>query len=149
MTLNIATITDSLSNLSISGINVLDKDEIKESFTGYDCPVLCPRPNEFITAPQVVSASFGTGTSHQMDVTYNLTYRYFHAPVGQGDLVKTWSDMVDGLFLIFYAIATNDAITGLIDLQITNITQFGEVQDGAGNGFHGCDITMRILEHIN
>lgn len=149
MTLNIATITDSLSGLNIEGVTVLNKDEIKESFTGYDCPVFCPRPNEWITAPQVVSVSFGSGESHQMDITYNLVYRYLHAPIGQGDLVKTWSDMVDGLFRILFAIATNDAITGLVDLQLVNITQFGEVQDGSGNSFHGCDVTMRITEQVN
>jgi len=148
MSLHIANITRGLSDLEISGVKIKDKDELKEGWDAYDCPLLCPRPNEFVSVPVVTSVSFGSGATHQMNVTYNLNYRYFHAPVGKGDLIQTWSDMVDNLFEIFYQIAVNDVVEDAIDVQIVNVTQFGVVEDGAGNNFHGCDITLKILEYL-
>lgn len=149
MALQIQTITESIAALDVEGVSIRDMSSLKESFDSYDCPLLAPRPNDFVSAPSVSAANFGTGTSRKLDVSYTLTYRYFHAPIGTGDLTDTWAAMVINLFKIFDAILINDALTGLIDLAFTGISDFGSVGDGGNNQFHGCDITFRILEFVN
>jgi hypothetical protein len=149
MALQISAITSSIAALSVNGVRIVDKNEIKEGWDAYDCPVLSPRPSDFITAPQVESVSFGSGSTNQLNVSYTLGYRFFYAPVGSGDLLQTWSEMVDKLFLIFDAINANDAINGLIDLTLTDVSQFDVVEDAAGNQFLGCDIALRVLEFVN
>lgn len=149
MALALKTITESIADLVIEGVTVLDKNKLKEGFTAYDCPVLIPRPNEFVSAPIITNVSFGSGSTRQLDVRYTLAYRYLHAPVGQGELLTTWSDMVDNLFLIIDAILANDAITGAVDFSLQGITELGDVGDGSNNMFHGCDIIFNVLEFVN
>jgi len=151
MALAIATITESMTGISVAipDLRIYDKHEIKEGWTAYDCPLLAPRPNDFISGLTVIPVNFGTGTAHKLDVSYTMTYRYFHKPVGSGDLAFTWSEMVDYVYKIFDAILINDALTGLIDLTLTSVSEFGEVVDGANNLFHGCDISFRVLEFVN
>lgn len=149
MPLAIATITDSIAALTISGVTVKDKDELREGWTAYDCPLLVPLPNGFVSAVNIQPVSFGSGSGRQLNVTYSLTYRYFHAPIGRGDITQTWSEMVDKVFSIFDAIAANDKLNGLIDLQLASVSEFGVVVDGANNQYHGCDITLRVLEFVN
>lgn len=149
MALQVKTITESIAAIEIAGVKMRDKSELKEGWDAYDCPLFCPRPNEFMSAPTVEIESFGSGTSRQICFYYNLAYRYFHAPVGKGDYEDTWSDMVDNVAKIIDALLINDAVTGAIDLSIQNITEFGAVQDGANNLFHGCDFILRIKEFVN
>jgi hypothetical protein len=149
MALAISTITASIADIEVDGVTIKDKSELKTGWDAYDCPLFCPRPNEFVSAPQVVAENFGTGTTRKLSVFYSLAYRYFHAPIGSGDLEDTWSDMVDNIFLILDAILVNDAITGVVDLSVQAITEFGAVQDGANNLFHGCDVILRVQEFVN
>lgn len=149
MALAISTITNSIAALSISGVTIKDKDELREGWDAYDCPLLVPLPNGFVSGVSVQSVSMGSGSGHQMNVSYTLSYRYFHAPVGSGDLVKTWSDMVDKVFAILDVILANDALSGLIDLNASAVSEFGVVRDGADNLFHGCDFAFRVMEFVN
>lgn len=149
MALQVQLITESIAALDIEGVNIRDMNSLKESFDAYDCPLLSPRPNDFVSAPSVTAVNFGTGDSRKLDVSYTLTYRYFHAPIGTGDLTDTWAAMVVNVFKIFDAILDNDALTGLIDLALSGVSDFGVVVDGGNNQFHGCDITFRILEFVN
>lgn len=149
MALQIATITNSIAALSISGVTIKDKDELREGWTAYDCPLLTPLPNNFISAFSVSPRNMGSGSGRMLDVSYTLTYRYFHAPVGSGNLTKTWSDMVDKVFAILDAILANDKISGLIDMSLSSVSDFGVVVDGANNQYHGCDISLRVLEFVN
>ena len=107
-----------------------------------------PRPDEFISAPTVTPVSFGSGEGRQLDVSYTITYRYFHAPVGEGDIATTWAQMVVNTFKIFDAVLQNDALSGLIDLNLSSVSTFGTVVDGSNNVYHGCDISFRVLEHV-
>jgi hypothetical protein len=151
MALNIQGICESFAgmNVSIDRLKILDLYQVKEGFTAYDTPLLCPRPNDFVSSPLVTPVSFGSGEGRQLDVRYTLTYRYFHAPAGTGDQSKTWADMVVNVFKIFDAVLENDALAGLIDLSLSSISEFGAVSDGSNNMYHGCDITFLILEHVN
>ena len=149
MALAIATITDSIAALEIEGVKVLDKDELKAGFTAYDCPLLAPLPNGFMSAPQITAVNMGTGTARKLNVTYTLTYRYFHAPIGQGELEQTWSEMVDNVAAILDVIFVSDALTGAIDFNLQGISEFGMVQDGSNNLYHGCDLTFSVMEFVN
>lgn len=150
MALNIAGICESFAgmNVSINNFRILDLDEVREGFTAYDTPLLSPRPDEFISAPTVTPVSFGSGEGRQLDVSYTITYRYFHAPVGEGDIATTWAQMVVNTFKIFDAVLQNDALSGLIDLNLSSVSTFGTVVDGSNNVYHGCDISFRVLEHV-
>lgn len=149
MGLQIATITNSIAALSISGVTIKDKDELREGWTAYDCPLLTPLPNNFVSGISAIPRSMSSGAGRQLDVSYTLTYRYFHAPVGSGNLAQTWSDMVDKVFAIFDAILANDKLNGLIDLSLSSVSEFGVVVDGANNQYHGCDIALRVMEFVN
>mgnify|MGYP000848987976 FL=1 len=149
MSLQITTITDSIAAISISGVTVKSMSQLKDGWDAYDCPLLCPLPNEFVSAPSVVPVNMGSGTSRKIDFSYTLNYRYFHAPVGTGDITDTWAALVTKAFVIFDAILANDAISGLIDLNLSSISNFGTVNDGANNVYHGFDISFRVLEFVN
>lgn len=135
--------------MDIPGITILDKDEIKEGFTAYDVPLLAPRPNDFVSSPQIQYVTLGSGAGRQLDVSYFVTYRYFHAPIGTGDLSTTWSEMIDAVFSILDVVIDNDKVVGLEDFSLSSIGDFCEVVDGSNNSYHGCDITFKVLEFVN
>ena len=149
MALQIAVITNSIAALSIAGVTIKDKDELKDGWDAFDCPLLCPRPTDFMTGFIEERVSFGSGSTRQANISYVLAYRFFYAPVGTGDFLIIWSAMIDKAFAIVDAIIANDAIAGLIDLSHEDIVQSDVVEDAAGNQFIGCDIPIRVLEFVN
>jgi hypothetical protein len=149
MTINVqfATVAAGISALSISGVNVKDIDTLPEDCTLL-CPVFYPRPDGFITDLSPTVQSFGSGGTAKLDLSYTLTYRYLHAPLGTHGLFDTYAGLIAKLELILEAIFANDAITGAVDLQTVGVSDVGPVADPAGNMYHGADISLRVLEFV-
>ena len=147
MTLSVVTVADSISKLSVSGVTIKDLNEIPESANAFDCPMVYPNPDGFVSAFEVERMAASSGASNVWDIHYTLTYRFLHSELGQGlGLFDVYDDMVDKVMDFVDKMLISDAVTGAVDLEVEEISTFGPVSDPSGNMFHGCDIMLRILE---
>jgi hypothetical protein len=143
---NLVTVADSISKLSIAGVNVRDLDQIPESAMN-NLPVLYPIPNGYITGINWQRLTFGDSEA-LMDTDYLLHYRYLHAVVGSGGgLLSVYAGMVFNIVAILKTIFANSTITGAVDLTLDSISDIGALTDPAGQTlYHGVDITLKVLE---
>lgn len=147
MTLSAVTIADSISKLTVTGVKILDLDQIPEVANDFDCPMVYPNPDGFMSGFEVERMAMSSGTSAVWNVHYTLTYRFLHSPVGSGlGLFDVYDDMVDKVMDFVDKMLVSDAVTGAVDLEVEDISSFGPVSDPSGQMFHGCDIMLRILE---
>ena len=154
MALSADTIASSIATLSVPGVTVLGLDEIPETVTGRDCPLMYPRPDGFMSNLRVERVSFGPASSAAKDVRYTLHYTFLLAPVGDGrGLFDVYADMVSYVLAILDAIIADDAlngtITGVIDITPQGVVRFGLVASPAGGHFHGAQLSFEVLEHVN
>ena len=147
VTFSLPTVTDSISKLAISGVDILDIDQIPASYAG-NPHMLAPAPADFITNLTITRDSFGTGGAEKMTATYTLAYRYYHTSVGNALTFTEYANLIMAMKLILEAFLTNDAISGLVDLSVESVSNIGPVTDPVGNYFHGFDITLRITEFV-
>src|SRR5687767_6199894 len=116
-----STITNSIAALSISGVTIKDVDEIPQS-GNLILPILFPRPNDFVTDFSQTLQSFGSGGTAKMDFEYNLNYVFLYAEMGSGlGTFEIYNGLITKLSAILVAIASNDAVSGLVDLQTSAI----------------------------
>lgn len=150
MSLAIVTVADSISKLSVSGVTLKDLDGIPTRVRKRDCPIFYPKPDGFISGFTPERVSMGSGSTAQLNVNYNLNYRFLFTPIGsERGLFALYPTMVAKVVLILEAVLANDIITGLVDFQVIDVGEFGPVEDPMGNFFHGCDFSLEILEFVN
>jgi hypothetical protein len=149
MTLAIATIADSISQLTVTGVNIKDLDQIPPDATRLT-PVLFPEPLGFVTDFTLTRESQGSNTFlAKYTVTYRLHYTFLHSPIGSARILDLYDDMVGKAFAILDKIIDNDAITGAVDIQPAEAIEFGPVPDPAGNMYHGCRFVLQVMEFVN
>lgn len=147
ITSTIATVTDSISNLSISGVTIKDIDQIPD-IARMLTPLLIPQPNNFITDLQVSFETFGSNGGAKINTAYTLNYVFLYCEVGSGlGSFAAFSGLVGKLQDILVAINSNDAITGAVDMKIGSIGNIGVITDPAGNEFWGLEFSLRVLEY--
>jgi hypothetical protein len=149
MTVNIqiATIADAISNLSISGVNNYDIDKIPESAIDF-CPALFPAPDNYVTDLQFTVQSFGGDSARKLDVSYTLNYRFLYAPIGSGSVLQNYAGLIAKLELILEALLGASTPTGSIDMSLLGVSNIGPLSDPAGQTmYHGVEIALRILEY--
>jgi hypothetical protein len=147
MTISIVTIADSISKLSVTGVTIKDLDQIPDSVNNGDCPMVIPNPDGFMSSPELERAAMSSGTSSVWDIRYTITYRFLHSEIGLGmGLLDKYHLMVDKVMDFVDKILISDSVTGLVDLELEDISSFGPVSDPSGKMFHGCDIMLRVLE---
>lgn len=149
MTVNIqfATVADSLSHLSVSGVNVFDVDTIPENAIDY-CPALFPIPNGWVTDLQFTLQSLGDDTTRKINVEYTLNYRFLYAPIGSGSVLANYAGIITKLELILEAILGNSSPTGAVNMELLAVSDLGALTDPAGQTmYHGVDIAVRVLEY--
>ena len=150
MALAFTTITDSISSLSIEGVNIRDIDELSEGVTARECPVLYPEPVNFISNFELVRDSTGPGSTALQHATYDLTYTFLYAPIGSNrGLSALYGKIIEKIGLIQDAIITNDTITGLEDFRPQDITYIGLIADPSDHVFHGCQLVFSVMEFVN
>jgi hypothetical protein len=142
-----ATITDSIAALSISGVTIKDINEIPQSANMLGSTLL-PQPRDFVTDFKQTFRSFGSNGAAKIDFEYTLNYVYLHCPAGSGVAsFDIYEGLMRNLSAILVAFASNDAITGLVDLQTSNIGNIGVIEDPSGNQFWGVLLPLRVLEY--
>ena len=142
-TVNFTTVTNSIESLSITGVTVADVDEISSAIS-LGTAVLVPRPDDFITGLTIIPAEI---SAQNLDLSYDLNYTYYHCPIG-ARLVDVYSAMIANIALIVKAFAQNETLTGAMDNGLPTISHIGPVQDPAGNVYHGCDISIHVLQFL-
>jgi hypothetical protein len=145
MALEITVITDSISALEVSGVKICDLDQIPEAVDVRQ-PTIFPNPVNFVSNITQTRMSYG-GASEKMNIEYDLTYRLCYAPIGtERGLFAGYPAMVAAAYRFLDAVLDVAVMTGLEDITLGSITNFGPVTDMAGNGFHGTDIVLHVLE---
>ena len=142
-TITLTTVTNSIAALSISGVTVLDSDQIPDSI-GLNDHVLAPRPDGFLTELEIEPAEM---TKQNLDVRYRLHYQYYHCRIS-GQLFANYSPMLEKLALIVHAFCSDATLTGAMDNGIPRIGTIGPIVDAAGNTYHGCEISIDILQFL-
>lgn len=147
ITSTIATVADSISNLSISGVTIKDIDQIPDTARMLT-PLLIPQPSNFITDLSVSFETFGSNGGAKINTTYTLNYVFLFCEVGSGlGSFAAFSGLIGKLEDILVAINSNDAITGAVDMKIGSIGNIGVITDPAGNEFWGLEFSLRVLEY--
>jgi hypothetical protein len=145
-TVDFATVTHAIGALSISGVTVLDTHNITDSI-GLGTAILAPMPVEFVSN---IELSRDELSGQLLTLRYTLTYRYYHCAIagGLGGIFGPYSAMITNAAAILKAFASDATLAGAVDNDLPTISNIGPVNDPAGNGFHGFDITIRIMQFL-
>ncbi len=141
----IATVADSISKLSISGVTIKDINELSSSWKSLP-NVLYPRPDNFVTDIALTPVEL---TKSKYDLRYTLNYRFLNIQLGNDAvLFAGYATLIAKIVLIVNAIVTNHNLTGAIDVSFSGITAIGALPDPAGNVYHGADFSIDVLEYL-
>lgn len=145
ISVQIATVADSISKLSISNVTIKDIDQLSASWKSLP-NVLYPRPENFITGVSLIPAVM---SKQKYDLHYVLNYRFLNVQLGNDAvLFATYPALIAKIVLIANAIITNHNLTGVIDVSFGGITAIGALPDPAGNAYHGADFAINVLEYL-
>jgi hypothetical protein len=147
MALQIGAVVTAIAGLSVSGVTIADDNLIPPNMVDPGRCVLYPEPAGFITDFSLTHESFGQHNVAKMTAHYTLNYTYCHCPIGQGNALETYSDVVTKFGLIADAIMTN-TLTTVVNIEI-GTADVGPVQDPAGNYFLGAHFTVLVSEFVN
>jgi hypothetical protein len=149
ISLSLATVADSISKLSISGVTVKDLDELSASWKSLP-NVLYPKPDGWISNAKFTVDTFGSMGVEKATFTCNMAYRFLGTEIGNmGAFSAAYSNVITKLVLILNVILANDVITGAVDFRLLGISNIGPLADPAGNVFHGCDLVFTYSEFVN
>ena len=149
MALQIVEVTNSIGALQVSGVRILDLDEIPSSGV-LRAPVLFPEPLGFITDFELERNSFGGGSVALQTARYNLNYTFLFAPIGAGRTgLDVYDEMVTKAAAILDAVIAINTFSGGVDIVPLSPLEFGPVPDPAGNQFLGCRFVFRVTEFVN
>jgi hypothetical protein len=143
MSVKISTAAGLISALPITGLTILDLDEIRELMSPRDLPCMMPHPRNFFsnfaTIPQ-------NSTNNYANETYTLHYRlYFKAITGSIKFFGPYADMIKMTEKILNKFISSDSLSGAIYVK-PRIEFLGGVEDHAGNIYHGGDIAFDIMD---
>jgi hypothetical protein len=148
VTVNFATVANSIADIHFEGITVKDIDEIPEAGT-LQTPVLFPQPNDFITDVQASFETFGSGGMSKMNLQYTLNYVFLLNELGGGiSSFDNYTRLISSVASIVKTIMSNDAVTGAVDIQLNGIPSLSPITDPSGNQFWGCLLSFRVLEFV-
>jgi len=146
ISINFATVANSIKSLSVSGVNMLNIDQIPQSGS-LVLPVVFPQPNGWLDNVNPIAQSLGSNGTEKMDFSYTLHYVFLYAEAGSGiSQTDPIAPMLAKLELIVETILNNDAITGLVDMRLNGIEGVGRIQDVSGNDYWGALFSLRCME---
>lgn len=151
MALAIATVTNSIASLSVSGVSIKDIHDIPPAALPLRTPVLFPDPLNFVSSFSMERNSYGGGSTAKMTVTYTLNYTFCFTPIGDGRNagLDHYDEMVAKAALILDAILAIDTLSGAIDITPQSVVEFGPVPDPAGFMHLGCRLALTVQEFVN
>ena len=146
----IATITNSIAAVSVSGLTIKDIDEIPQSANNRDCPLLVPDPDNFVTGFNANPDTFGAGSNRKWTVGYTLNYLLLYAVVGSGrtTVLEKYSGMVSMAFAFYDALFAVSDLTGSVDFEPGSVNRF-DIVTLAGASFHSCGVSLNVKEFVN
>lgn len=148
MSLQLSTVADSISKLSVTGLTILDIDEIPTT-ADQRASYLMPLP-AYITDMEMERDSYGAGDA-KMTVTYTLNYRLLYQPAGAGrsNTIDQVSGLVGMVGKIWDAVLAINTLTGAVDIYPQGINNMGLVNDPSDVNWFGADIALRVIEFVN
>jgi hypothetical protein len=154
MSIQFSTVTESISNLSVTGLVIKDTDEIPAEVGLRKPAVLIPLP-DIITDFSMVRDSFGGGSTAKMTVTYVVNYRLLYEPIGENraKTIKAFDGLKKMIGLILDAVLAievfNDDHTEIVDIVPVTVRNMGIVNDPADRAFYGADFQFMVSEFVN
>lgn len=149
MSIPIGTITAAIAALTVTGVTIRDTSNMSDLITTRDCPVLAPRPNNFIGLNPVERDTYGASPVARKTMTFSLSYRFFHSPIGQGrGEYEIFPLYLVKIFAIMDALIACD-LGGTVDMNLSGVPNLGVVVDGADNQFWGSDLDIMCTVFIN
>lgn len=155
--IKLTTVTNSIAAQSITitkpdgtsgALTIRDIDELTEAINQEQCPILTPRPNDFVTGFTVERDSFGADAAYKT-ARYLLHYVLFYAPIAQGSTIfEKYDNMVTAAAVILNHFATNTNLTGTTEFFPVTVENFGLVQDATGTIFHGFPLTFSVMQFM-
>lgn len=141
-TLYLASIADAISNTSISGVTVKDKDQVAASWESAP-DVLYPNPENWISNFTPVYDV----TGNLETAAYTMNYRLLTTLVGDfATFPAAISDLVDKISLVLGALVdVINPYSANVEMKISGVST-GPKEDPAGNMYHGADISLAIEE---
>ena len=144
-TVDILTVTHSISSLSISGVTVKDTHDVTDSM-GLATAMLMPNlAGPFLTD---VSIEYDESSQQYLRLNYSLHYRYYHCQIGGGlgGVFGPYSALLTNVIAIYLAFSGDATLSGALNNIYPTLDYVGGVQDLAGNDYHGADFTLRIVQ---
>lgn len=155
--LKFTTLTASIAALTISitkpdgttgNLAIRDISALTTTINQQDCPLLAPRPDDFVSDLRIVRDSYG-GDSAYKTARYTLTYVFYFYPVSAGaGLFEKYGAMVTAAAVILNHLASHTNLTGATDVQPPETVRFGAMADAAGTLFHGCELSLAVEQHL-
>jgi hypothetical protein len=149
--LNLSNIADAISQISISGVTVKDRDQIAASWVSTP-NVLFPNTEGegWVTDFSMDFKAMIRGASAPVNVTYTLNYRFLGVQVGDiATFPVSYSALVDKVIAIINAmVAIHAPYDGGVNMEIASVS-IGPRDDPVGNKYFGADIALRIEELQN
>lgn len=149
VSLYLASITDAISQISVSGVTIKDKDQISGSWIGTP-NVFYPHQDNWIENFSIRYDSVLQGADAPMTISYTLNYRFLGVEVG--DMAAnpvSYSALVDKVIAIINAlIAVPGPYSGKVQMVVSN-PMLGPREDPAGNQYFGADLALNIEEQQN
>jgi hypothetical protein len=147
ITSTIATVADSISKLTISGVTIKDIDQIPDSARMLT-PLVIPKLPRFITDISVSFDTFGSNGSPKISTNYTLNYMFIYCESGSGlGSFSVFGGLIAKLSEILDVINSNDAVAGAVDIKLSGLGDIGTITDPAGNDFWGLEFSLRVLEY--
>ncbi len=148
--INFATVADSIKTaVTAAGVTVLDIDEIPDTVTVRDTPLLSPRVDvDFVTDFSIARDSMGSASAAHKTVFYTLNYRLFYQKVGTNrNTGAVYSGFMTTLGAILINLTDNDGMSGVTDLT-PRVTRMGVLEDATMGKCHAADISMVIEQFM-
>ncbi len=155
--IKITTLTASIAAQSITvtkadgtsgALGMRDVSNVPLEVAQASCPLLAPRPSDFLTGLRVERDTQGADAALKT-VYYTLHYICYYAPATQGiTLFDKFDDMVTAAAVILNYFATHTNLSGATDILPQNVDAFGDVTDGKGTIFHGFVMSLEVTQFM-
>lgn len=140
------TVTD-VSGASVT-LTIKDVDNMLFVVSQQNCPILQPRFDDFVIpiGDFFTRDSFGADASVK-SVRYTLHYKFFFAPVLQGEILGHYSDSVAALVAVLLYFMKNTNLSGATEF-LPRLESFQPQLDGNNTKFHGGQIAFDVTQYL-
>lgn len=148
-TLHLESILDAIGSLSVSGLTVYDTDTIPDNLD-QRLSHLVPRLGDegFLTDFAIQRQTTGGLSTAALDATYTLHYLFYYKPVGvERGLKNIYPGMVGMAVDILEGLAATAELSGAVRFTPA-LGLFGTNTGPSDDEWHGCEVTIDVLEFI-